>query len=177
MVTETASIIDGGCHKHTIRFNSLTAIRVRTGTKKLPHRRFPSVGIVRVIRQTTTQLPPQTSSSWCSVCPLRRRFNESPQSDELVAIRSLWSLCEICVKFVWSLHEVCLRFVWSYLIFLFPPKRLTMTVHQKLRDNHLFAPSKSLCETVEKGILMSRTSNHTKRMGFKCHSEKIQTSP
>jgi hypothetical protein len=27
------------------------------------------VGIVRVIRQTTTQLPPQKSSPWCSVYP------------------------------------------------------------------------------------------------------------
>jgi hypothetical protein len=39
------------------------------GNKKLPPRRFPTVGIVRLIRQTTTQLPPQTSSPWCSVCP------------------------------------------------------------------------------------------------------------
>jgi hypothetical protein len=39
------------------------------GNENLPPRRFPSVGIVRVIRQTTTQLPSQTSSPWCSVCP------------------------------------------------------------------------------------------------------------
>jgi len=39
------------------------------GNEKLPPRRFPMVGIVRIIRQTTTQLPPQTSSPWCSVCP------------------------------------------------------------------------------------------------------------
>jgi len=49
--------------------NSLTAIRVRAGTKKLPPRRFPTVGIVQEFRQTTTQLPPQTSSPWRSVCP------------------------------------------------------------------------------------------------------------
>jgi len=39
------------------------------GYKKLPPRRFPVVRIVEVIRQTTTQFPPQTSSPWCSVCP------------------------------------------------------------------------------------------------------------
>ena len=38
--------------------------------------RFPTVGGgVREIRWASTQLPPQTSSMWCSVC----RFNESPQ--------------------------------------------------------------------------------------------------
>jgi hypothetical protein len=35
-------------------------------TKRNAH---PRVGIVQVIRQTTTQFPPQTSSPWCSVCP------------------------------------------------------------------------------------------------------------
>ena len=39
------------------------------GNEKLLPRRFPTVGRVRVIRQTTKQLPPQTSSPWCSVCP------------------------------------------------------------------------------------------------------------
>ena len=57
------------------------------GNETLTSRRFPTVGIVQIIRQTTTQLHPQTSSPWCSVCPpLRRRFNESPQSYEWVAI-------------------------------------------------------------------------------------------
>ena len=38
--------------------------------------RFPTVGEgVREICWASTQLPPQTSSMWCSVC----RFNESPQ--------------------------------------------------------------------------------------------------
>ena len=49
--------------------NSLTAIRVRAGMKKLPPHRFPTVGIVPEFRQTTTQLPPQTSSPWCSISP------------------------------------------------------------------------------------------------------------
>jgi hypothetical protein len=48
--------------------NSLTAIRVRAGTKKLPPHRFPTVGIVPEFRQTTTH-PPQTSSPWCYVFP------------------------------------------------------------------------------------------------------------
>ena len=39
------------------------------GNKKLPPRRYCTVGIVRVIRQTTTQPPPQTlPPCWCSVC-------------------------------------------------------------------------------------------------------------
>ena len=47
---------------------NLGAIRVRAGTKNsLPVGIFTTVGIVQKIRQTTTQLPPQTSSPWCSV--------------------------------------------------------------------------------------------------------------
>jgi hypothetical protein len=49
-------------------FNSLTPMG-SGGNKKLPPHRFPMVGIVRAIRQTTTQLPLQTSSPWFSVCP------------------------------------------------------------------------------------------------------------
>ena len=48
--------------------NSLTAMG-SGGNEKLPPCGFPAVGIVRAIRQTTTQLPPQTSSPWCSVFP------------------------------------------------------------------------------------------------------------
>ncbi len=39
------------------------------GNKKLPPCRYCTVGIVRDIRQKSTQLPPQTSSPWWPVCP------------------------------------------------------------------------------------------------------------
>jgi hypothetical protein len=39
------------------------------GNEKLPPHRFPTVGIVQEFRQTSTQLPPQASSPWCSICP------------------------------------------------------------------------------------------------------------
>ncbi len=39
------------------------------GNEKLPPRRFPTVGIVEEFSQEPTQLPPQTSSPWCTVRP------------------------------------------------------------------------------------------------------------
>ena len=47
------------------RFRKMRPVR-NQNTKRNAH---PRVGIVQVIRQTTTQFPPQTSSPWCSVCP------------------------------------------------------------------------------------------------------------
>ena len=38
------------------------------GNKKLPPRSFSTVGIEREFCQASTQLSPQTSSPWCSVC-------------------------------------------------------------------------------------------------------------
>ena len=52
----------------TININS--SIPMGSGeNEKLPPRRFPTVGIEREIRRTSTQLPSQTSSPWWSVCP------------------------------------------------------------------------------------------------------------
>jgi len=39
------------------------------GNEKLPPRSFSTVGIGWEFCQASTQLPPQTSSPWCSVCP------------------------------------------------------------------------------------------------------------
>jgi hypothetical protein len=39
------------------------------GNENLPPRRFSTVGIVREFRRSLTQPPPQTSSTWCAVCP------------------------------------------------------------------------------------------------------------
>ena len=60
--------------------NSLTTIWVRKslggnitlsgGNKKLPLRRFPTVGKVRKVPSTQTQLPPQSSSPWWCRLPL-----------------------------------------------------------------------------------------------------------
>jgi len=52
------------------------------GNKKLPLHRFPTVGIVRKVPSTQTQLPPQTSSPWwCRLPLLRRSICGSAQSD------------------------------------------------------------------------------------------------
>jgi hypothetical protein len=58
----------------TININSSTPMGLG-GNKKLTPRRFPTVGIVREIRQTSTQLPSQTSS---------------PSSEALVRIGLNW---------------------------------------------------------------------------------------
>ena len=50
------------------QLNSLTD-KGLGGNEKLPPHRFYTVGIVQIICQTTTQLPQQTSSPWCSLCP------------------------------------------------------------------------------------------------------------
>ncbi len=75
-------------------FNSLTAIVLYKGSggnKKLLPCRFPTVGIVRVIRQTTTQLPPTNIITMVfRLPPLQHRFNESPQSDVWAAIQRGW---------------------------------------------------------------------------------------
>ena len=42
------------------------------GNEKLPLRKFPTVGIVRKVQLTQTQLPPQTSSPWWCRLPLLR---------------------------------------------------------------------------------------------------------
>ena len=52
-----------------VDIKQLNSYKGSGGNKKLPTRRFPTVGIVQEFCQTTTQLPPQTSSPWCSVCP------------------------------------------------------------------------------------------------------------
>ena len=73
-------------------FNSLTPILVRKssggnkklsgGNEKLLLCRFPTVGIVRKVPSTQTQLPPQTSSPWwCRFPLLRQSICGSAQSD------------------------------------------------------------------------------------------------
>ena len=58
------------------------------GNEKLPPLRFPTVGIVSIIRRTTTQLPPTNIITMVLRLPhLQHRFNESPQSNERAAIR------------------------------------------------------------------------------------------
>ena len=58
------------------------------GDKKLLPRRFPTVGIVSIIRQTTTQLQTKNIINMVLRLPLlRRQFNESPQSNAWAAIR------------------------------------------------------------------------------------------
>ncbi len=39
------------------------------GNKQLPPRRFSTLGIVGKFHRAPAQLPPQTSSPWCAVCP------------------------------------------------------------------------------------------------------------
>ena len=67
---------------HGDNSHALTALPLYEGlggNEKLPPRRFPRVGIVPEISGASTQLPPQKSSPWWSVCPpLWRQFNECP---------------------------------------------------------------------------------------------------
>ena len=58
------------------------------GNEKLLPLRCPTVGIVSIIRWTTTQLPPTNIITMVlRLPPLRCRFNESPQSNAWAAIR------------------------------------------------------------------------------------------
>ncbi len=58
------------------------------GNEKLPPRRFPTVGMVWIIRRTTTQLSPTNIITMVlRLPPIRRRFNESPQSNAWAAIQ------------------------------------------------------------------------------------------
>jgi hypothetical protein len=65
----TQLIESTSCIKRSIAtINSFTN-KDSGGNKKLPPRSFSTVGIVPEIRRASTQLSPQTSSPWCSVCP------------------------------------------------------------------------------------------------------------
>jgi hypothetical protein len=81
--------------------NSLTRIWVQKSlgvdkklsseNEKLLLRRFPTVGIVRKVPSTQTQLPPQTSSPWwCRLPLLRRSIFGSAQSDAGNLFRRGW---------------------------------------------------------------------------------------
>jgi len=65
LIADWHAITQGGEHF----LKQLNSYKGSGGNKKLPPHRFPTLGIVQEFRQTTTQLPPQTSSPWCSVCP------------------------------------------------------------------------------------------------------------
>ncbi len=88
-------------HPGHTSFNSLTPIWVRKSSggnkkllgwnKKLPLCRFSTVGIVRKVPSTQTQLPPQTSSPWwCRLPLLRRSICGSAQSDTGNLFRRSW---------------------------------------------------------------------------------------